>query len=132
MSIQTRSTTWKQIKHSQEEVKVNPQKACRMLPWRLQGHQVKNIPIETQQKCKQIVSRALVITLGSHSVTEANSIVVHVSNSMNEVKMTMKTAKTVKMGQQQRERMMRFQERTRKSEDSSNQGEVHPRKRNNE
>ena len=55
-----------------------------------------------------------------HSVTEAGSIVLHVSNSMNEVKKTMKTAKTVKAGQQQQERMMRFQERTRKSEDSSN------------
>ena len=57
-----------------------------------------------------------------HSVTEASSIVLHVSNSMNEEKKTMKTAKTVKKkaGQQQQERMMRFQERTRKSEDSSN------------
>ena len=34
---------------------------------RLQGCQMKNIPIETQQKWKQIVSRALVITLGSHT-----------------------------------------------------------------
>ena len=58
-----------------------------------------------------------------HLVTEAGSIVLHVSNSMNEVlKKTTKTAKTVKKkaGQQQQERMMRFQERTRKSEDSSN------------
>ena len=42
----------------------------------------------------------------------------------------MKTVKTVKKeGQQQQKR---FQERTRKSEDSSNWGEVHPKKRNNE
>ena len=44
-----------------------------------------------------------------------------------------KTVKTVKKkaGQQQQQEM-RFQERTRKSEDSSNWREVHPRKRNNE
>ena len=65
----------------------------------------------------------MVITLGSHTwVAEAGSIVLHVSNSMNEVKKTMKTVKTVKKkaGQQQQVRLMRFQERTRKSEDSSN------------
>ena len=57
-----------------------------------------------------------------HLVTEAGSIVLHVSNNMNEVKKMMKTVKTVKRkaGQQQQERLKRFQERTRKSEDSSN------------
>ena len=49
--------------------------------------QVMNIPVETQQNWKQIASRAE----GHHArfphlVAEAGSIVLHVSNSMNEVK----------------------------------------------
>ena len=55
-----------EIKHNQEEVRAHPQKPCRMLPWRLQGCQVKNIPVETQQKWKHIVSRATVINIDVH------------------------------------------------------------------
>ena len=57
----------KKIKHNQEEVKAHPQKPRRLSPWRLQGSQVMNIPIETQQKWKQIASRVMVTTLGSHT-----------------------------------------------------------------
>ena len=47
----------KKIKHNQEEVKAHPQKPRRLSPWRMQGNQVMNNPIETQQKWKQIASR---------------------------------------------------------------------------
>ena len=52
---------------TQEEVEAHPQKPRRLSRWRLQGCQVMNIPIETQQKWKQIVSGAMVITLGFHT-----------------------------------------------------------------
>ena len=57
----------KKIKHNQEHVKAYLQKPRRLSPWRLQGSQVVNIPIETQQKWKQIASRVMVTTLGSHT-----------------------------------------------------------------
>ena len=70
------------VEHNQEEVKVHPQKPRRPSPWRLQGCQVMNVPIETQQ----IMTRAMVITFGPlHLVAEAGSVVLHVRNSMNEV-----------------------------------------------
>ena len=67
LSSTIQTTAWKEIKHNQEEVKAHPQKPRRLSPWRLQGCQVMNIPIETQRKWKQIVSRAMRITLGSRT-----------------------------------------------------------------
>ena len=48
-------------------MKAHPQKPRRLSPWRLQGCQVMNVPIETQRKWKQIASRVMVTTFGSHT-----------------------------------------------------------------
>ena len=74
------------IKHNQEEVNAHPQKPRRLSPWRLQGSQVMNIPMETQQKWKQIAFRDGHHARFPHLVAAAVSIVLHVSNNMNEVK----------------------------------------------
>ena len=76
-----------EIKDSQEDVKAHPQKPRRLSPWRLQGCQVKNIPIENTTK----VETDCIQGDGHHArfphlVAEAGSIVLHVSNNMNEVK----------------------------------------------
>ena len=52
------------VEHNQEEVKAHPQKPRRPSPWRLQGYHARP----------------------PHLVAEGGSIVLHVSNSMNEVK----------------------------------------------
>ena len=124
----------KKIKHNQEEVKAHPQKPRRLSPWRLQGSQVMNIPIETQQKWKQIASRVMVTTLGSHnwSLRQVLSCYMLATTWTKFFKNMMKTVKTVrKKARQQQMRMKRYQRKTLKSEDSSNSGEVHPKKRNN-
>ena len=94
----------KKIKHNQEEVKAHPQKPRRLSPWRLQE--------------RQVMSHARV----PHLVAEGGSIVLLVSNNMDEVsKNMMKTVKTVrKKARQQQMRMKRYQRKTSKSEDSSN------------
>ena len=57
-----------------------------------------------------------------HLVAEAGSIVLHVSNNIDEVKKDDEDSEhgDKKAGQQQQKRLKIFQERTQKSEDSSN------------
>ena len=76
----------------------------------------------------------MVTTLGSHnwSLRQVLSCYMLATTWTKFFKNMMKTVKTVrKKARQQQMIMKRYQRKTLKSEDSSNSGEVHPKKRNN-
>ena len=71
----------------------------------------------------------------THLVVEAGSVVLHVSNNMNEVKKDGEDSGDCEEEGETaaaKERLKRFQEKTRKSEDSSRRGDVHPKRKNND